>query len=141
MIESPHFKIYELVDRVTYQLYGDKAWELLHPDLIHSVNGVRDFLQVPVTVNSWYGGGPYQYRGYRNENCPVGAKNSYHKRGMAADFNAKGLTAEEVRQAIKDNQDDPRLIKIMRMEDEVSWVHIDLGVVREGKSRIYLFKA
>ncbi len=135
-----YFKVVELVDRVTYQIYGEEVIKLLNPDLLYSIDGVREFFNLPVTINNWYEGGPFQYRGYRCEDCPVGARNSYHKLGMASDLNVKGLSADEVRKAILANKDNELLSKIMRMEADVTWVHLDIGQVPKGKERIYLFK-
>ena len=135
-----HFKIIELVDKATYQIYGEDAIKLFSFDLLFSVDGVRDFFNLPVTINNWSTGGPFQYRGLRGENCPIGAKNSYHKKGMAADLDVKGMKAEEVRQVILTNKDDERLARIMRMELAVTWVHLDVGQIPKDKERIYLFK-
>jgi hypothetical protein len=136
-----HFALYELVDRVTYTKWGELAFGLFAPDLLIALDGVRDFFNVPITVNNWYGGGPFQYRGYRGPDCPVGAENSYHKKGMAADFDVQGLDADVVRGMIMEHQNDPLLEKIQRLEADVNWVHMDVGKVPEGKQRIYVFKA
>jgi hypothetical protein len=135
-----HFRIYELVDRQTYMNYGERAWTLISPDLQEALDGVREFFNQPVTVNNWYGGGPFQYRGYRGPACPIGAEHSQHKLGMAADFDVHEHTAEDARKIIKDNEDDPLLAKIMRMEDGVNWVHIDLKELADNQKRIYLLK-
>jgi hypothetical protein len=138
--EMKYFKLEELIDRATFYLYGEDAWKLLNPDALDALDGIREFFNSPVTVNNWFGGGPFQYRGYRSENCPVGAKGSYHKRGMAFDLDVKGKDADEVRKIILDNQENPLLQKIQRMEANVIWVHFDTGKIPNGKKRIYLFK-
>lgn len=139
-MNAKHFDLEELVDRDTFGTYGEDAWKLLHPDAIIALDGVREYFGVPVTVNNWKWGGPFQYRGYRPPHCGIGAPQSYHKRGMAFDFDVRGLDALTVRKVIKDNQSDPLLEKIMRLEDVVSWVHMDVGRIPDGKHRIYLFK-
>jgi uncharacterized protein YcbK (DUF882 family) len=85
-----YFTLEELVDRATYQQWGKNAWTLFSPDLLYSLDGLREFFNTPITVNNWHNGGPYQYRGFRGPECAVGAKFSYHKRGMAVDFDVKG---------------------------------------------------
>lgn len=50
-----------------------------------------------------------------------GASNSAHLRGMATDFHMPGLTAEQVRQAVKSRKLYPGA-----GENNVSWVHLDL---------------
>jgi hypothetical protein len=136
-----HFDLYELCDRTTFQKWGEEAWTLFHPDALDALDGIREFFNAPVTVNNWYGGGPFQYRGYRPHDCLVGASNSYHRRGMAFDLDVKGYDADDARRIICENQDNPLLAKIRRMEANVTWVHFDIGNIREGKNRIYLFKA
>jgi len=135
-----HFELYELVDRATFQKWGQDAWSLFHPDLLLALDGIRDFFNAPVTVNNWYGGGPFQYRGYRGPECPIGAPASYHKNGMAADFDVQGYMAEDARRIIIENQDNELLQYITRMEKAVTWVHIDLAELRKDQKRIYLFK-
>jgi len=139
-MKSTHFSLEELVDRDTFGTLGEKAWELLHPKAIIALDGIREFFGLPVTVNNWVFGGTMQYRGYRPAHCGIGAPQSYHRRGMAFDFDVKGLGAETVRERIVEAKDHPLLHLIQRMEAEVSWVHVDIGKVPEGKSRIYLFK-
>jgi hypothetical protein len=135
---SQFFALYELVDRATYEMWGEDAWSLLNPDLLYSVDGVREFFGVPCYINNWYGGhGSNQYRGYRPDGCTVGAKNSEHKKGNAADMTIDGWNAPDARGYILENQDHPLLCKIMRMEKNVGWVHIDCKPV---KNRIYMFK-
>ena len=136
-----YFKLPELIDRNTFMRHGEDAWKLLDSNALDALDSVREFFNAPITVNSWWEGrGSFQYRGYRPQDCPVGSQNSYHKRGMAFDFDVKGYTAEDARKVILENQDNPLLEKIQRMEDKVSWVHIDIGAVPKDKQRIYLFR-
>ena len=135
-----HFQLHELVDRATFQSWGEGAWKLLNPDALEAIDGIRKFFAAPVTVNNWRWGGPFQYRGYRGPECPVGAPLSQHRRGNAFDCDVKGVPAAEARRIIMENQDNPCLVKIMRMEDGVNWLHIDCGTPPWGKTRIYLFQ-
>ena len=140
-MKAKHFTLEELVDRDTFFSEGEKAWDLLHPDALVSLDGIREFFQLPVTVNNWKWDGDFQYRGYRPPHCNIGAEHSYHRRGMAFDFDVKGMTAHDVRNAILSNRTDGRLWKIMCLEDDVSWVHFDVGEIPKGQSRIYVFRA
>jgi hypothetical protein len=134
-----HFALYELVDRRTYEQWGEDAWNLLNPDLLYSIDGIREFFDRPCYINNWYNGhGSNQYRGYRPPDCPIGALKSEHKRGNAADMTIEGIDAEMARQTILDNQDHPLLCKIMRLEANTPWLHLDLKNVSD---RIHLFKA
>ena len=133
-----YFELYELVDRTTYELWGEDAWTLLNPNLLYSIDGIREFFGVPCYINNWYGGyGSNQYRGYRPQVCPVGAEFSEHKKGNAADMTIKGWYTGDARNLIMENQNNPLLVKIMRMERDVTWLHIDCKIV---SNRIYLFR-
>lgn len=137
-----NFDLFELVDRATYQKSGDEAWKFFDPEALIMLDDLRDFFNVPVTVNNWWGYSQgYQYRGYRPPDCMVGAQSSYHKRGMAFDCDIKGYTAEEARKIIIENKDNLLLLRIMRLEADVFWVHMDRGTLPKGKNRIYLFHA
>ena len=130
-----HFKIYEFVDKETYELLGEQAWKLFNMDLLLDLDWLRFKLDKKITVNDWYWGGEYQNRGFRTAKSTVGSTTSQHRSGNAVDFTVDGMTAEEVRQFILDNEDTYE--DINRMEDDVSWVHIDGKHVVE---RIHLFK-
>jgi hypothetical protein len=139
--EHFHFRIEELVDPDTLSKYGeDVCWEFFPDSSIDMLRGIRDFFDVPITINNWVFGGSFRFRGYRPPSCKIGAAHSYHRSGRAFDFDVKGLTAAQARKMILDNNDDQRLKGIWRMEDGVSWVHVDSGNPPDGKDRIYLFK-
>lgn len=135
-----HFQLCELVDRVTHEKWGDTAWTLLNPIALEALEGIRMFFDVPVTVNNYHLGGRFQYRGYRGPECEIGAVHSRHRTGNAFDCDVRGYTAADARRIILENQDDPRLAKIQRLEADVNWVHFDCGEIPAGKSRIYVFK-
>lgn len=79
-----------------------------------------------MTLNDWSYGGRFNYRGYRQPNCPIGALKSMHKQGKAADFTIKGMTADQVRQVIRENAAELMQLGLTRMEIGITWVHIDL---------------
>ncbi|MDP2218518.1 MAG: D-Ala-D-Ala carboxypeptidase family metallohydrolase [Methanolobus sp.] len=143
------FQIYEIIDRDTYYKYSERetiqeAWKLFTPDLLYSLDGLRDFLGSPISVNNWWGNtSTYarQYCGYRPPECTVGAQFSQHRMGNAADCHIKGADYDKMRLHIMENKDDERLIKIMRIEATVPWLHIDMGKIPKGRNRIYLFRA
>ena len=122
-----HFELYELVDKATYERIGDAAWALFNPNALIALDDLRDFLGVPLTVNNWMKGGDRQYSGYRPPECPIGAKLSQHRLGNAFDALPKDMTAEDARQMILADQDNPLVSLITRLEADVSWVHFDLG--------------
>jgi hypothetical protein len=86
-----HFQPFELVDRKTYELMGEKALELFTPEILEALEGVREFFDRSIMVNTWYNGGRFQWRGYRTkEHCAMlGSPNSEHGKGNAFDFDIK----------------------------------------------------
>jgi len=141
-VRANHFTIEELIDKETFEsLSEEDAWNLFPDKAIQMIDGIREFVNKPVTINNWKWGGVFQYRGYRPPQSTVGAAHSYHRRGKAFDFDVKDMTASLVRGLLLAHQTDPLLQWIQRIEANVSWVHCDLGVIPEGKNRIYMFNA
>lgn len=135
-----HFQLYELVDKLTYETEGDDAWKYFKPEALEMLDNIREFFDYPITINNWKSGGQFSFRGYRPKTYPakLSPMGSAHRTGGAFDMDIKGYTADEARHKIIQNQDHPLLLNIMRMEDNVSWLHVD--VLQTGKPRIYLFK-
>lgn len=134
-----HFFAYELVDRATYDRYGEKALDIFLPEALLALDDLRDYFGAPITVNNWDVGGEFQWRGWRSlkKAAELGSPNSRHAVGDAFDCDISGVTAEQARQEIIDHKDDPKLVRIMRLEGGVSWVHFDLKPV---ENRIYVFR-
>ena len=140
------FSLRELVDEPTYKKYGDFAWNFFRTELLETLLYLREYvLKVPMTINTWMTGGRFSERGLRhNMSAEVWKYTKANKQFMSAhvlgagvDFDAKGMTAAEVRALIqaKANQ----LPYPIRLEDGVSWVHID--VYNDGsKEKVQLFK-
>ena len=129
-----HFKIQELVPPEVYNSLGERSWLVLDPRIVVSIDQLREHFG-PCTVNNWHSGGTLHYRGFRPSDCKVGAQFSQHRFGRAMDcsFNA---SAPIVREYILANRD--KFPFITRMEDDVSWVHIDCG--DHGDDDIQVFK-
>jgi hypothetical protein len=79
-------------------------------------------------VNNWAIGGDIRYAGFRPPECKIGGKYSTHRFGRALDLHFKNVTAEEVRNDIKENLDLFPLIT--RIENNVSWFHFDVANVK-----------
>jgi hypothetical protein len=137
--EGFKFRLEELVDSRSFADYGEGCWNFFPQNAIDMLHGIRTYFNVSITINNWLWGGPFQFRGYRGPSCTIGAIGSYHKRGMAFDFDVLGMTAEEARTEIKMHQDDPHLELIRRMEKSVTWVHADIAPLGKDQHRIYLF--
>ncbi len=146
-MKSPYFSIKELVCKHVYERYGEGAAMFLDDKLIETLNVIREqILCAPMTVNNWHAGGNFTQRGLRCNICEL-VKNktdagrlylSAHMLGKAVDCNADGMTAQEARRLIIDKQE--LLPYPIRLEDGVSWLHIDL-YDNGKKEKVYLFKA
>lgn len=101
---NPDFKIQEFVPKDIYEKYGDTSWRFICPELFSLAETVKDFFDgAPVTINDWLWGGSLNYRGFRPPDCGVGAPLSAHKRGMAIDFDVRGVDSLQVQKDIEDN--------------------------------------
>ncbi len=146
-MKSDFFSVKELVCQHVYDRYGEGAAMFLDDKLIATLNTIREkILCAPMTVNNWHLGGSFTQRGLRCNLCAlVKGKTdigrlylSAHLLGKAVDCNVEGMTAEEARHRIIDAQE--LLPHPIRLEDDVSWLHID--VYNNGKGeKVYLFKA
>ena len=146
-MKSPYFSVKELVCKHVYERYGEKAAMFLDDKLIETLNVIREqILCSPMTVNNWHAGGDFTQRGLRCNICEL-VKNktdagrlylSAHMLGKAVDCNADGMTAQEARRLIIEKQE--LLPYPIRLEDGVSWLHIDL-YDNGKKEKVYLFKA
>jgi len=124
------FAIQELCDPETYKTLGEAAWMLFDPLLLSTLDRIRNRYGKPIVINDWVSGGKFKYRGFRPSNCTEGSPLSAHRRGQAIDFDVKGMTAEEVRQDIKKNQEHIDFMLINQVELAVNWVHISTANIR-----------
>lgn len=141
-----YFSLRELVDRATYEKYGDFAWNFFDTRLLETMFALRDkIIKATMTINTWMTGGKFDERGLRTNLSPlIQAKTkenklsmSAHSTGKGVDFDAKGMTAAEVRRLIQEKAN--LLPHPVRLEDAVTWVHID--VYNDGsKGKVVLFK-
>mgnify|MGYP003931408633 CR=1 FL=1 len=125
MYKCEHFSIEELVPPKVFQDRGQKAWQLLDDRMLITLDRLREKYG-SMTVNSWKWGGDREWSGLRTPDSPYYSKYSQHSFGRAADVIFKHITAEEVRQAILENPDDPTFELINSFEEGVSWLHFDV---------------
>ena len=131
MVKCEHFKIHELVDRYTFNKFGEEAWQFFNPIALIALDGVREFFHKQIIVIDWFWGGEFQYRGLRPIYCTEGATYSQHRFGDAFDGDIEGVTAKEARQAILENQDHELLKHITCIEADVNWLHFDCRNIAE----------
>ncbi|MEM5810156.1 MAG: D-Ala-D-Ala carboxypeptidase family metallohydrolase [Candidatus Aenigmatarchaeota archaeon] len=128
MLKSKYFKIEELVDKATFEKFGENAWWMISEKAIIMLDNFREFIGRPVIVNNWKTGGQYQYSGFRPRNCETGAEYSQHRFGRAFDIKITGMTSQEIYKKILENKEHPLLKNITAIEDislTPTWVHID----------------
>jgi len=141
-MKSEFFELKELVSEQVYKRYGKQAWDFFDPRLIKTIDFLKSHYDWTITINDWSWGGSLQQRGFRANLDPL-VKNktdqnklycSAHGRGQGVDFNVKGLSAEKIRQILI--EDHNLLPYNVRIEDGVSWVHLD---VVDKNVKVYLF--
>lgn len=122
---SKHFKIQELVPEVIYKKRGDRAWELLNPQLLETIDTIKErFPDGSMSINTWLWNGNRHWSGLRTPDSPYYSNTSQHSYGNAIDAVFSKYTAEEVRQDIIDNPDIYPHVK--GIETDISWLHIDV---------------
>lgn len=131
---TEHFDLEEILPQGL-----DDLGTMLHPDLGPMLEQVRSVVG-PCTINDYATGGHRQWCGLRLPQCPQWSPGSMHSYVQAtstlcraADLHPLECTAEEARQLLL--KANPSLL--CRMEAGVSWLHVDMGLRRNGK--IWLF--
>ena len=135
------FEIRELIPPDIYdKSIEDELWCLIDDNLKEVLDFIREhIMKAPLVCNNWHLGGDRVASGYRDRNCPVGAKYSQHKEGRAADLICSKYTAEQMRQMILSRQCE--LPHYIRIEDGVNWLHVDTKPRDYKGDKVYLFSA
>lgn len=134
-----YFKVKELVCQHTYQMYGENAWQFLSTCYLETLLVIREqILATPMYCNT----SNLTQRGLRCNLCPIVANKhslylSAHILGKAGDFTVRGLSAEEARNKIIQNAH--LLPHPIRLENNVSWLHIDTLIQYDITEKVYLF--
>jgi len=129
-----YFDIRELVCAHTYNKFVDKSWQFLDTEILHVLLVLRmDILKVPLTINDYHKkGGDKTQRGLRCNICPLvkdkTLKNEIyltaHANGAGLDIIPSGMTAEQGRKKIESLK--ALLPYPVRLEQDVTWIHIDI---------------
>jgi len=141
-----YFCIEELVDKATFDKYGDKCWQFMCPRLLETLVILREGLGKKMSINSWKYGGSQSQRGLRHNRSSMVATNnniylSAHMLGKAVDITVDGMEAEEARMWIKENEDlFPYKIRLEHKKNGVpiTWLHMDVYSY-EKNPKIYFF--
>lgn len=113
---SKYFKAEELLP----DGYTDTS--VFDSKLLTLIDEIRELLNVPCTVNS----DGRQYCGWRPKDCPIGAPNSYHKKGQACDLHPQGMSAEDARTLVRKAVAAGHLKNLGGVELGVNWLHVDI---------------
>lgn len=122
------FKLYELVPKDIFEEFKDdqnRLWMLWRPEVLYTAQRLRDRFGKMV-CNTWYWGGLTQYRGWRPEDCPDGAKWSMHKFFGALDLIPVEDDVDRIRRIILSDPFHEDFKYITCLEMEVTWLHFDV---------------
>jgi hypothetical protein len=125
----PNFDLREFVPPSVWEDFGWAARWFLDPRMLDLAQFYRDFFEAPVRVNDWHYGGDFTERGFRLPSTETGAELSQHKFGRAFDCNVKGMTPDEVRSQIKENENLFMRKGLTTLESgaiATTWVHSDI---------------
>lgn len=125
MYRCTHFAIHELVPPKVFEERGEKGWELMDERLLITLDNLRERYGA-TTVNNYYWGRDREWSGLRTPDSPYYSRHSQHSFGRAADCLFGNISAEEVRQEVLANPDDPAFQYIGSIELGVSWFHFDV---------------
>jgi hypothetical protein len=124
-----HFKVFEVVDPITYSAYGDKSLWFMDSRILWTADALRDYFGKPCIINNYMTAkqGEYVYKdsGLRYQVNP-GAERSQHLYGRATDIKIQGVSANDARQEILSKQKTEAAFRfITAVELDVSWLHVD----------------
>lgn len=128
-----YFKPYEVVSKTVYTIYRDESIKFMDNRLLETLDVIREILGVPLVINDWYWGGKNQQRGLRENTCQIVKSKgntlylSSHCFGRAFDAVSAKMSAEQMRKKIVDNA--YKLPYPIRMESNVTWLHVDLNML------------
>jgi len=145
MYKSKYFGLKELFSEDYYTsqhpTMGDLLWMVFDQKGLETIDLLREKYG-PALMNTWSMSpekqrmyGTHNWRGYREAGSKyVKGRNglkfgnvSQHRFGRAFDLAFFDYTAEEIRQDMRNNPIKPEFEHISRVENDVSWLHIDLG--------------
>lgn len=135
-----NFHAKELVPPKMWELHESGALDVrwyLQPRMLDMLQGIRDRYNRPVQANTWPTGGDLTERGYRMPSTSTGATYSQHKLGAAVDFEVQGMTPDEVRADIMDNEATfyrKGLRAIESGDYAPTWVHADVRPTADRES-------
>ena len=142
---SDNFYLDEFINPTTYKRFGAKSQRYIRPELIKIAQTLREFTDLPITINNWASGGAYKESCLRDFNTSTGASYSAHKFGAGMDLKIGSLSSHEMAQIIIDNFEMFKELGLTRIEDpnftkgrNRDWLHID--VLWTGSNELQIIK-
>ena len=129
-----NFRYEEFFSPYYYKKWKDTPYWLINsidPKLPILAQFLRDRYEKAVTINNWLWRGkddyPYDYSGFRDEECKIGSKVSRHLLGLCIDVKVDGMEAPEVQRDIKANYDEFSLKGLTALEEDTkTWTHLSV---------------
>ena len=136
--------IRELVSEETFGGKVASAFDLIDTRALDTLNALKEAYGLKMIINTWFmagwdnfGADKFSLRGYRPADCPIGAPDSAHKRGMAFDIDFYGeegrIPAKTIRKMIMN--DIKKFPEIMCLETGIDWVHFDVMSEKDNVKR------
>ena len=133
-----YFALQELVGPEFFQKWGERSWEWLRPELLQTIDQIREKFG-SVTINNWHVGGVFKESGLRDFITSTGAGNSLHKYGCAMDCKFQGVKPAEVQSYILSRPEMFPLLTCMEdAEITKTWLHVD--VRNHGQAGVWIVK-
>lgn len=136
MYTPKHLTIDEIAPRCLYDLVTDKdqLFNMFDEQLLIGADWLRNRYG-PMACNNWKQGGAFEWSGFRTIGSPHYSPGSMHSVGKALDLKFSKISAAEIRADLRKLEYVPH---ITRIEDDVTWLHIDTK--RTNSNKIYFFK-
>lgn len=135
MYQPDNFSAHEFVPQYIYNKYGSYSYTFMDDRILRISQALYNRYGTTY-LNNYKWGGNRQWQGLRNDKSPDYSPTSQHTFGRACDFRFKNVTANEVREDLKDYGIGilkmPNSINSMRIEDDVSWLHVDCANIAPG---------
>ncbi|MCK5607863.1 hypothetical protein KAR91_38645 [Candidatus Pacearchaeota archaeon] len=134
-----YFKVHEFVPYRDYREWGEGAWRFIDDRLPRVADWIRSQVG-PMFINTYVcmPRGIRDNSGLRYPGSPFYSRHSQHSSGRAFDAVFRNVTAGDVRELIRDRWPVRGLGFSITMEEDVSWLHVDL---RYNKELVNFFKA
>lgn len=140
-----HFKLYELVDKATYQQYGSKAWMFFDDAYLQDLDTARNIWGSGLIINNWFNGGNRTQSGLRHNKSPlVTVKTkiylSGHMMGRAFDLVPSNKKYKDFWNCMWESilaKKFQKFIRIEKFEYTPTWCHLD-GLTYTGKPESFV---